>query len=78
MDLTKYFPGSAEAKKSVLHLVVVLVFYAVAVWAAQFLAAILSIIPLIGGLAGLIIGIVRLYIGIAAIVAFLAFFKVVK
>ncbi|NLZ75835.1 MAG: hypothetical protein GX914_04960 [Erysipelotrichia bacterium] len=78
MNLTKYFPGSAEAKKSVIHLLVVLVFYAVAVWAVQFLGAILSIIPLLGTLAGLIIWLIRIYIGVAAIVAVLAFLKVVK
>ncbi|MGI6580884.1 MAG: hypothetical protein ACOX1M_00955 [Erysipelotrichaceae bacterium] len=78
MNLTKYFPGSAEAKKSVIHLLVVLVFYAVAVWAVQFLGAILSIIPLLGALAGLIIWLIRIYIGVAAIVALLAFLKVVK
>jgi hypothetical protein len=78
MYLTKFFPGSAEAKKSVIHLLVVLVFYAVAVWAVQFLGAILSIIPLLGALAGLIIWLIRIYIGVAAIVALLAFLKVVK
>ncbi len=78
MDLTKYFPGSAEAKKSALHLLVVLVFYAVAAWAAQFLADILSFIPLVGGIAGLIIWLIRIYIGVGAIVAILAFFKIVK
>ena len=78
MNLTKYFPGSAEAKKSVIHLLVVLVFYAVAVWAVQFLGAILSIIPLLGTLAGLIIWLIRIYIGVAAIVAVLAFLKVIK
>lgn len=78
MNLTKYFPGSAEAKKSVIHLLVVLVFYAVAVWAVQFLGAILSIIPLLGALAGLIIWLIRIYIGVAAIVALLAFLKLVK
>lgn len=78
MNLTKYFPGSAEAKKSLTHLAVLLVFYALIGWAAQFLADILSWIPLLGMVAGLIIWLIRIYIGLGAIVAILAFFKVVE
>ncbi len=78
MNLTKYFPGSAEAKKSFTHLAVLIGFYALIGWAAQFLADILSWIPLLGMVAGLIIWLIRIYIGLGAIVAILAFFKVVE
>ena len=78
MDLTKYFSGSAEGKKSIIHLLVLLVVYGLAAWAIEFLGAILAIIPLVGAFTGLIVWIIRIYIGLAAIVAILAHFKVVK
>ncbi|MGI6607883.1 MAG: hypothetical protein ACOX1F_02710 [Erysipelotrichaceae bacterium] len=78
MNLTKYFPGSAEAKKSFVHLLVLLVIYALVVWALQFVVGIISIIPIIGAFARLIVWLIGIYIGLGAIVAILAFLKIVK
>ena len=78
MNLTKYFPGVSEAKKDIIHLLVVAVLYLVAIWAVQFLGALLGWIPLLGKVAGLICWVVRVYLGVGIVVAILAFLKVVK
>ena len=77
MKLTKYFPGVSEAKKDVIHLLVVVVLYLIAIWAVQFIGALASIIPLLGWLFKLLCWVVRVYLGVGIIVAILAFVKVV-
>ena len=78
MKLTNYFVGSEVGKKGILQLLILNVIYAVIAWVAQFLGNLLSIIPLVGSLASIIVWIIRLYMAGCIIVAILAFFKIVK
>ncbi|MGN1398450.1 MAG: hypothetical protein ACI4WG_00395 [Erysipelotrichaceae bacterium] len=78
LNLTKYFIATAEAKKDIIHLLVVIAVYVVANWLVGILFGLISWLPIVGWLLKLIKIVIRVYLGLGVLVALLAFLKVVK
>lgn len=76
-NITKYFVGTQEAKKDLLHLIILILVYIVAAWVINIVAGILSFIPLVNVVIGIIAKICIIYLSLCIIVAILTFFKLV-
>lgn len=76
--LKKFFPFSFTAKNDVTALVVNIVIHLIAGVLIGFAIKLISIIPLIGFIAGLVGGVVDLYILVGIILSCLDYFKVLK
>ncbi len=75
--LTKYFVGSQEAKKDLLHLLILILVYAFAAWLINIIGGILSVIPIVNIIIGIVVKICLLYLALCVVVSVLAFFKIV-
>lgn len=76
--LKKYFPYSFKEKKDVAALVVNIIIYVVAAFVAGVLMAILSFIPFIGLIIGILGSVVELYVTIGIVLSILDYLKVLK
>ena len=76
--MLKYFPISARAKKDVVGLIVSILIYLVVSAVLGFVFSLLSDIPLIGWIIGIVGGLVGLYCFIGIVVSILVFLKVIK
>ena len=76
--LTKYFPGTSEAKVDVIHLLVVSAVYLLANWLVGFVFGLVSWIPILGWLVAIVRVVIRVYLSVGVLVALLAFLKMVK
>lgn len=76
--MLKYFPISARAKKDVVGLIVSILLYIVVSAVLGFVFSLLSAIPLVGWIIGIIGSLVGLYCFIGIVVSILVFLKVVK
>ncbi|MDO4378115.1 MAG: hypothetical protein Q4C64_03050 [Erysipelotrichia bacterium] len=75
--LTKYFVGSQEAKKDLLHLLILILVYALVAWLINIVGGVLSIIPIVNIIVGVVVKICILYLALCVVVSVLAFFKIV-
>ncbi len=76
--MLKYFPLTVEAKKDIIHLAVVIVAYWAITFVAGIAAGLIAWIPLVGWVVFIAEWLVRVYCGVGALVAILAFFNVLK
>ena len=76
--MLKYFPLSARAKKDVVGLIVSILLYIVVSAVLGFVFSLLSAIPLVGWIIGIIGSLVGLYCFIGIVVSILVVLKVVK
>lgn len=76
--MLKYFPLSARAKKDVVGLIVSILLYIVVSAVLGFVFSLLSAIPLVGWIIGIIGSLVGLYCFVGIVVSILVFLKVVK
>ena len=76
--LTKYFPGTSEAKVDVIHLLVVIAVYLLDNWLVGFVFGLVSWIPILGWLVAIVRIVIRVYLSVGVLVALLAFLKMVK
>ena len=76
--MLKFFPISARAKKDVVGLIVSILLYIVVSAVLGFVFSLLSAIPLVGWIIGIIGSLVGLYCFIGIVVSILVFLKVVK
>lgn len=76
--LKKYFPYSFKKKKDVAALVINIILYVVVGFVAGVLIALLSIIPFVGILIGIIGGAIDLYVTIGIVLSILDYLKVLK
>ena len=76
--LTKYFPGTSEAKVDVIHLLVVIAVDLLANWLVGFVFGLVSWIPILGWLVAIVRVVIRIYLSVGVLVALLAFLKMVK
>ena len=76
--LTKYFPGTSEAKVDVIQLLVVIAVYLLANWLVGFVFGLVSWIPILGWLVAIVRVVIRVYLSVGVLVALLAFLKMVK
>ena len=76
--MLKYFPLSARAKRDVVGLIVSIPLYIVVSAVLGVVFSLLSAIPLVGWIIGIIGSLVGLYCFIGIVVSILVFLKVVK